>query len=309
MRQTCLNTVYDLAKKNKKIIFIGSDLGPGVLDQFKKEIAERFFMEGVSEQGIIGFAAGLAFNGYIPYVNTIATFITRRCFEQIAIDLCLHNLPVRLIGNGGGLVYAPLGPTHLALEDISIIRSLPNIAILTPCDSFEMEKLIKQTANRKGPIYIRLGRGGEKVISEKKDIKFGRAVIHQKPGKILIISCGTMTQLALDVSEKLKKINVKCGVLHINTIKPFDNVTLFKLLNKVKLIVTIEEHFISGGLASVVLETLNSFVTKKIEILRIGIEDKFPKNYGTQNTLQKKLGLDKDKIFNKIKNKLKFLKE
>ena len=105
MRKTCLNTVYELAKKDKKILFIGSDLGPGVLDDFKKNIPKRFFMEGVSEQSIIGLSAGLAIEGFKPYVNTIATFITRRCFEQLAIDLCLHNLPVKLIGNGGGLVY------------------------------------------------------------------------------------------------------------------------------------------------------------------------------------------------------------
>ena len=112
MRKTCLDTIYELAKKDKKILFIGSDLGPGVLSDFKKNMSERFFMEGVSEQSIIGLSAGLAMEGFKPYVNTIATFLTRRCFEQVAIDLCLHNLPVKLIGNGGGLVYAPLGPTH-----------------------------------------------------------------------------------------------------------------------------------------------------------------------------------------------------
>ena len=103
MRKACLNTIYQLAKKNNKIIFIGSDLGPGVLNDFKNTIPNRFLMEGVSEQSIIGISAGLAMEGYIPYVNTISTFITRRCFEQIAIDLCLHNLPVKLVGNGGGL--------------------------------------------------------------------------------------------------------------------------------------------------------------------------------------------------------------
>ena len=130
MRQTCLNTVFELAKKNKKVVFVGSDLGPGVLDSFKKKYPNRFFMEGVAEQSIIGLAAGLAFEKFRPYVNTIATFITRRCFEQVLVDLCLHNLPVTLIGNGGGLVYAPLGPTHQAIEDLSIMRSLPNLTII-----------------------------------------------------------------------------------------------------------------------------------------------------------------------------------
>ena len=119
MRKKCLETIYNLAKRNKKIVFIGSDLGPKVLENFKNEMPTRFFMEGVSEQYIIGMSAGLAKEGYIPFVNTISTFITRRCFEQVLVDLALHNLPVKLIGNGGGLVYAPLGPTHQAIEDIS----------------------------------------------------------------------------------------------------------------------------------------------------------------------------------------------
>jgi len=114
MRKKCLDTIYELAKKDKKIIFIGSDLGPNVLAKFKKKYPNRFFMEGVSEQSIIGIAAGMAMEGNIPFVNTISTFLTRRCYEQIVIDLCLHNLPVKLVGNGGGLVYAPLGPTHQA---------------------------------------------------------------------------------------------------------------------------------------------------------------------------------------------------
>jgi len=139
MRQTCLNTIFDIAKKNKKIVFIGSDLGPGVLDNFKSMYPERFFMEGVAEQSIVGLAAGFALEGLRPYVNTIATFITRRCFEQVVVDLCVHNLPVTLIGNGAGLVYAPLGPTHQAIEDITIMRALPNLTIISPCDAHEMK--------------------------------------------------------------------------------------------------------------------------------------------------------------------------
>ena len=182
MRKMCLETVYELAKKNKKVIFLGSDLEPGVLDQFKKKIPERFFMEGVCEQGIIGVSAGLALEGFIPYVNTIATFITRRCFEQVAVDLCLHNLPVRLIGNGGGLVYAPLGPTHQAIEDISIMRTLPNMSIISPCDAVEMQTLMRQTLNYKKPLYIRLARGGDKIITKHNEkLKIGKGILKIVP--------------------------------------------------------------------------------------------------------------------------------
>ena len=135
MRQTCLNMVYELAKADERVFFIGSDLGVGTLNQFKKEIPDRFFMEGVSEANLIGMATGLALEGKIVYVNTLATFLTRRCFEQIVLDACLHHANVRLIGNGGGMVYAPLGPTHLAIEDMAILRAVPNMTIVAPADA------------------------------------------------------------------------------------------------------------------------------------------------------------------------------
>ena len=206
MRKACLDTIYKLAKKNKKVIFIGSDLGPGVLQEFKSRMPDRFYMEGVSEQSIIGMSAGLAMEGFRPYVNTISTFLTRRCFEQIAIDLCLHNLPVKLVGNGGGLVYAPLGPTHQAIEDLSILRTLPNMSIIAPCDAVEMKKLIENTSNLKGPLYIRIAKGGDRIITSSKDkIKFGKGRLLIKPKDYLVISTGVMTQIALNAAIKINK--------------------------------------------------------------------------------------------------------
>src|SRR2546425_5843786 len=143
--------VYELAKKDERIVFIGSDLGIGTLDNFRKEMPNRFFMEGVSEANIVGMAAGLALEGRIVYVNTIATFITRRCFEQVVLDLGLHNANVRLIGSGGGVVYAPLGPTHLAIDDIAIMRAIPNMTIVAPCDANEMGRLMPLTLDSHGP--------------------------------------------------------------------------------------------------------------------------------------------------------------
>ena len=165
MRNTCLDMVYELAKRDRRTVFIGSDLSPGLLAGMKREMPDRYYMEGVTEANIIGMAAGLAMEGYIPYVNTIATFITRRCYEQVAIDLCLHNLPVRLIGNGGGLVYAPLGPTHLAIEDIAIMRALPNMTVIAVCDAAEMKRMMECSLDWPQPIYIRLAKGGDPVVS------------------------------------------------------------------------------------------------------------------------------------------------
>src|SRR3989338_6946333 len=163
MRSTCLNMVYELAKKDPRVIFVGSDLGVGTLKKFKDEMPERYFMEGVNEAFIIGMTAGLALEGKIPYFNTIGTFISRRCFEQVVLDLCLHNANVRLIGSGGGLVYAPLGPTHQAIEDIGILRAIPNMTIVAPADAKEMRNFMLTTLEHNGPIYIRLAKGNEPI--------------------------------------------------------------------------------------------------------------------------------------------------
>jgi len=298
MRKTCLDMVYQLARKNKKIIFVGSDLGAGVLDEFRKKIPNRFFMEGVSEQYITGMVSGLAIEGFIPYFNTIATFLTRRNFEQNIIDLGLHNLPVRLIGNGAGLVYAPLGPTHQAIEDIALMRTIPNMMIIAPCDANEMKKIMPQTVNVKGPIYIRLASGGDKIVTNKiKNIKIGKAILFGNPEDILFVTTGITTQKWLEIREILKKKNIKAGILHNSTIKPFDENFIVRISKKPKLIFTVEEHIVSGGLGSLVLETLNKRKSKSItKVHRIGINNDFVKKYGTQRDLLDYCSLSAKKI-------------
>ena len=287
MREACLNTIYKLAKKNKKIVFIGSDLGPGVMDNFKKKIPKRFFMEGVSEQSIIGIASGLAKEGFIPYVNTIATFLTRRCFEQIVIDICLHNLPVRLIGNGGGLVYAPLGPTHMAIDDLAIMRSIPNIKIIVPCDAYEMKKTIQDTVNYKCPIYIRLAKGGEKIISNNKNIvQIQKGNFFIKPKKYLFISTGIASQIALEAAKYINKKKQLCGVLHLGVIKPLDFKTVRSVIKKVKKVIIVEEAFKDGGLGTSILESMSENLKSHVhKICRIGLQNKFISNYGDQHNL------------------------
>src|SRR6202165_5402531 len=184
MRNACLDKVHDLAKRDGRVVFIGSDLSPGLLGDMKREMPDRYYMEGITEQNVVGMAAGFAMEGYVPYVNTIATFITRRCYEQVAVDLCLHDLPVRLIGNGGGLVYAPLGPTHLAIEDIAIMRALPNMTVVSVCDADEMKRFMDQTLDWRGQIYIRLAKGFDPIVSNPdRAFAIGRAIVmREAPG-------------------------------------------------------------------------------------------------------------------------------
>ena len=302
MRKTCLDLIYRIAKKDKRVIFIGSDLGPGVLNDFKEKIPSRFFMEGVSEQSIIGLSAGLAMEGFKPYINTISTFLTRRCYEQIVVDLCMHNLPVKLIGNGGGLVYAPLGPTHQAIEDIAILRVLPNISIIAPSDAVEMEKLMKQTVNLKGPLYVRIAKGGDKIIHKKDKIKFGKGILKIKPKKHLIVSTGIMTQIAMEAAYKINKDKkYGCGVIHLGTIKPLDEKILKKYFKIVDKILTLEEGVINGGFGSSILELTNKLMPENCHKIRtLGLENKFEDKYGSQEELLKKNKLTVQNVISKL---------
>jgi len=306
MRKTSLDAVYELAKIDERVIFIGSDLGPGLLDRMKKEMPDRWFMEGVSEQHIIGMAAGLAMEGFIPYINTIATFLTRRCYEQVALDLCLQDLPVRLIASGGGVVYAPLGPTHLAIEDIAIMRVLPNMTVVAPCDAEEMKRFMEQTLDWPHPIYIRLGKGGDKVVSkEEYGFKIGKAILMREAGEGLFISTGVMTQLALQAAEQLAAEGINCGVLHMHTIKPLDGEALAELLPTVEGVVTVEEHTRIGGLGSAILEFCNDNMPEQAaKIARIGIPDHFAKQYGTQETLIKYFGITVEQLCETMRKKI-----
>lgn len=293
MRKTSLDAVYELAKGDKRVVFIGSDLGIGTLKQFKAEMPERFFMEGVSEAHLVTMAAGLALEGKVVYINTIATFLTRRCYEQVCLDLSLHHTNVRLIGSGGGVVYAPLGPTHEAIEDIAIFRTLPRMTIVAPCDAEEMKRLMPQTLDWDGPMYIRLGKGGDAVVSRPElGFQIGKALLVRDGADALIVTTGITLQPALAAAAQLEQNGIHAGVLHMHTVKPFDSEALLAQAARVPAILSIEEHTIIGGLGSAVAETLAeaNFSTPK-RFKRIGIPDVFPDKYGSQATLLARYGI------------------
>ena len=307
MRNTCLNEVYRLAKDNKDIIFLGSDLGAGTLSNMKSDLPDQFVMEGISEQHIIGMSSGLAMEGFIPYVNSIAPFLTRRCYEQILVDLCLHDLPVRLIANGGGVVYAPLGPTHLAVEDMAILRAIPNMTIIAPCDADEMLRLMPKTVDYQHPIYIRLAKGGDKVVSQDDNgFEIGKAIILRDPGDGLFITTGVMTQKAIEAANQLSDEGIECGILHMHTIKPLDEDALSVLIPKVQAVVTVEEHIRTGGLGSAVLEFCSdSLPAHSPKIRRIGIPDRFSDKYGSQEELLEYWGITVESMKEMMKSAIK----
>jgi transketolase len=314
MRGACVDKVFELAKRDPRVVYIGSDLSPDLTERMKDEMPGRAFMEGVSEAQIIGMAAGMAMEGYIPYVHTIATFITRRCYEQVAVDLCLHNLPVRLIGNGGGLVYAPLGPTHLAIEDIAIMRALPNMTVVAACDADEMNRLMDQTLDWPGPIYIRLAKGYDPIVSRAElGFTLGKAIVLREPAnptspRALIVATGVATTRAVEAAAILAKDRIECTVLHMHTVKPLDTGALLAEVAKHPLVVTVEEHTTIGGLGSAVADAILDRGGGKMPLIRrLGIPDAFAHHYGTQDELMASYGLQPSQIADVVRGALKLV--
>lgn len=312
MRPACVNKVFDLAKRDPRVVYIGSDLSPDLTARMKQEMPGRAFMEGVSESHVIGMAAGLAMEGFIPFVHTIATFITRRCYEQVAVDLCLHNLSVRLIGNGGGLVYAPLGPTHLAIEDVAIMRALPNMTVVSVCDADEMVRFMDQTLNWPGPIYIRLAKGFDPIVSRKElGFEIGKAIPMRVAAggvnRVLLVSTGVATTRALAATELLTAKGVECSVLHVHTVKPLDTAAILHYSHDVRVVVTIEEHILFGGLGSAVTDALVDGGGRIPLIRRLGIPDAFAVKYGSQDQLMAMYGLQPPQIAGSVWEALKLV--
>jgi transketolase len=287
MRQTCLECVYELAGQDERVVFIGSDLGVGTLKHFQRDYPDRFFMEGISEQHIIGMAAGLAMEGRVVYINTIATFLTRRCYEQLVVDLCLHHAKVRLLSSGGGLAYAPLGPTHQAIEDLAILRALPGMTVVAPADATEMKRLMALTLDHPGPMYIRQGKGGDPIVTPSDQAFTLGGVYRLRQGSdVLFITTGTQAKTALDAAELLASRGLEAGVVHVPTLKPLDAEALRAHMEPAAVILTLEEHTILGGLGGAVAEVLAEacFASPK-KFKRMGIPDTFADQYGSQATL------------------------
>ena len=283
MRQTALNTVHELAQGDPRVVFIGSDLGSGTLEKMKVEIPSRFFMEGISEQYLIGMAAGLAKEGFIPYLNTISTFFTRRAFEQIAIDLALHKLPVRILASGGGMVYAPLGPTHTSIEDFALMQAIPGLKVFSPADSNEMKNLLVETLEDPEPIYIRFGKGGETVVTEKYSSSiYMPKIFGQKGAEVLICTTGVVLQNALSAQDVLNREGTPVEVWHFPYLGGTSHSIVMNRYQEFRHILVVEEHIPVGGLFTNLLHLFNQEKLDARLLNQISLPFHFSHKYGSQ---------------------------
>ncbi len=307
MRTAFIKTLMEIAEKDENIYLLTGDLGFSVFEDFARKFPERYINCGVAEQNMIGVAAGLALSGKKPIVYSIIPFLIMRPFEQIRNDICIQNLNVKIVGVGGGLSYGSLGSTHHAIEDLAIMRSLPNMTVLVPADPIETSLAVRAMFKLKGPAYLRLGKSKEENIHQKPfNFKIGKGNLVKNGKDITIVGAGPIVKSAILAADLLKK---ECGisvrVISMATVKPLDKNIIIKAAKETKAIFTVEEHNIIGGLGEGVAAVLAELPNNKANFKRVGINDHFVKKVGDQNYLKEKESISSDAIKKTIKNFLK----
>jgi transketolase len=284
--------LLEAGKLNDQVVGICADLTDSTkMSLFAEAFPERFIEAGIAEQNITTVGSGMAAMGKIPFVSSYAAFCPGRTWEQIRTTICLNDQPVKIIGSHAGLYTSPDGATHQALEDITLMRVLPNMVVLVPCDSVEAEKMGPLMAADKRPNYVRLARGASPVITtEKTPFKIGPAYVFRTGTDITLVATGTMTYQALVAAEMLHKDGISAEVIHVPTIKPLDEKTILESAKKTGCVVTAEEGQIAGGLGGAVAELLGEH--HPVPVRRIGMRDSFGESASTPEELLKHFGLD-----------------
>ena len=292
MKKAFIKTLTELAEKDESVYLLTGDLGFAVFEDFAKKFPKRFINCGVAEQNMIGVAAGLALSEKKVYVYSIVPFVTMRCFEQIRNDICYQNLDVKIIGIGRGFAYGDLGATHYAIEDIAVLRSLPNITILCPADLAGTRELILKSYQTRKPTYIRLGRSVEKIVySVKPQLEIGEPSVIKNGEDGVIIATGDQVGVCLEATKELGNSGYNLKLLDLHTLKPINKELLLKKIGKIKKVFSIEEHNIIGGLGSAVAEILAE-ANWQGHFKRLGVPDEYPSETGSPGYLRKKYQLD-----------------
>ncbi len=300
MRNAFADTLTQLAKEDERVVLLSGDIGNKLFDNFKKVDASRFYNCGVAEANMMGVAAGMALNGLRPVIYTITPFTTTRCFEQIRVDVCYHHAPVVIVGTGSGLSYAELGPTHHSLEDMAILRTLPGMCVLAPCDATELDLMLRAALQQDHPVYIRIGKKGEPAIhKEKPKLRIGEVLVVQEGTEVALLSAGILMPEVLKAAEILKDRGISAEVVSFHSIKPLDTAYLQQADSRFKLLVTIEEHSLIGGLGGAVAEWRSQY-NAQIPHLSLGAPDQFMHEIGSQKYAQVKYGLEAEQIAERV---------
>jgi len=285
-----------LATTDKRVVVLSGDIGNKLFDKLKAVDEKRFYNCGIAEANMMGVAAGMAMSGLRPFVYTITPFTTTRCFEQIRVDVCYHHAPVVIVGTGSGLSYSELGPTHHSLEDIAILRTLPGMRVLAPCDASELRQALHEVLKDDSPTYIRIGKKGEADIhTTLPKLKLGKVLIIRPGTEVALLCAGNMMADTLKAADLLAAAGVFAEVVSFHTVKPLDTDYLQLAASRFKLLVTVEEHSRIGGFGSAVAEWRMALV-RNVAQLAFGTDDVFMHEVGSQAYARKKYGLTADNI-------------
>lgn len=305
MRDTFVRTLLELAKEDRNIELVTGDLGFGVLKPFWEALPDQFINAGIAEQNMTTVAAGMALEGKNVFTYSIGNFPTLRCLEQIRNDCAYHNANVKIVCVGGGFVYGSLGMSHHATEDIAVMRALPDVVVMCPGDLVEAEAATKAIAKHHGTCYLRLGRGGEKRIhKELKNFEIGKAIPVRLGERIAVFSTGAIFEEVEEACNLLAAEGIYPTVYTFPTVKPIDAEVIREIAAAHEMIVTCEEHNLSGGFGSAVAEVLAE-MPSHARLMRIGMHDQYSTLVGNQKYLRDQFGMSGKKIASKILEQLK----
>lgn len=305
MRDTFVRTLVELAKEDKNIELVTGDLGFGVLKPYWEQVPDQFTNAGIAEQNMTGVAAGMALEGKTVFTYSIGNFPTLRCLEQIRNDCAYHNANVKVVCIGGGFVYGSLGMSHHAMEDIAVLRTLPDVVVMAPGDLVEAEECTRALAKYKGTAYLRLGRGGEKRIHDKIDnFCIGKAIKVKDGKRVAIFSTGAIFEEIQGAYDILAEQGIEPAVYTFPTVKPIDREVIEECSREFELVVTCEEHNVIGGFGGAVAEIMAEMRDKKAHLLRIGMNDMYAVRVGNQKYLRDQYGMSAEKIAARIEAEL-----
>jgi len=294
MRDAFIDVLTDLAQDNPRIALITGDLGFSVFENFAEKFPKQFINAGVAEQNMTAIATGMAMSGWKVYTYSIANFATLRCLEQIRNDVCYHDADVTVVSVGAGFSYGQLGMSHFSLEDLAILRSLPNLRVVAPCEKWETRDLTVELAEKCGPAYLRLDKGvggSERINGEPA--RLGKARRLREGKDVTIMAIGAIVSEAIAGAERLAARGVEARVLAFNSLKPLDHDAILAAARETGGIVTLEEHSIIGGLGGAVAETCLESGIQTGFFRRLGMRDMFPTVVGDQDYLRAEYGIDK----------------
>jgi transketolase len=292
MRNACIETLLELAKQDERVVFITGDLGFGVVTPFMEQLPRQFVNAGVAEENMVGSATGMALSGKIVFIYSIGNFPTLRCLEHIRNDICYHGANVKVVSVGGGFAYGSMGPTHHAMEDMAVMRVLPGMTVIAPGDPVETRAATRAVKDHPGPCYLRLGKAGEPTVHQAPiDFHIGKAIRLREGKDATLISTGGILLPTVKAAERLALEGIETRVLSMHTLRPLDIEAVMAAALETRLIVTVEEHGILGGLGSAVAETLAEADIGKVAFKRIGVQPEFSPHIGSQEYMRERHGL------------------